>query len=54
MNRNIIWGLILIAIGVALFLTTPGNSQRAVPAGIITGCFGLFRIVRGLTSSQQA
>jgi hypothetical protein len=50
MNRHLVWGLVLVAIGIALFVTTPGNSSRAVPAGIITGCLGLFRIVRGLSA----
>jgi hypothetical protein len=50
MNKNIVWGLVLIAIGVALFVSTPGNGSRVLPAGIITTLLGVFRIVRGLTS----
>jgi hypothetical protein len=50
MNSNVVWGLVLIAAGAALFFMTAGNSNRAFPAGIITMAFGAFRVVRGLSA----
>lgn len=54
MNKNIIWGLILIAIGITLFVTTAGQGNRVIPAGIITTCLGVFRIIRGVLSPPTA
>jgi hypothetical protein len=54
MNKNIVWGLVLIGIGAILFITTYGQGNRAFPAGIITAGFGVFRIIRGLTQGPSS